>query len=61
MGLFEEIQRKGNTIIIVTHEEDIAQHAHRIVRMKDGMIGEDILNHAIRKASEELKHLKPEI
>ncbi len=61
MGLFEEIHEKGNTIIIVTHEEDIAQHAHRIVRVRDGKIGEDIRNHAIRKASEEIKHLKPEV
>src|SRR5690606_6171313 len=35
MGLLEEIHSKGNTIILVTHEEDIAQHAHRIVRMRD--------------------------
>lgn len=61
MGLFEEIHEKGNTIIIVTHEEDIAQHAHRIVRVRDGKIGEDIRNHAIRKASEEIKHLKPKV
>lgn len=60
MGLFEEIHQKGNTIIIVTHEEDIAQHAHRIVRVRDGKIGDDILNTSIRKASEELKHVKPE-
>lgn len=44
MGLFEEIHRKGNTIILVTHEEDIAQHAHRIVRLKDGMIESDNKN-----------------
>jgi putative ABC transport system ATP-binding protein len=31
MGLFEEIHKKGNTIIVVTHEEDIARHAHRII------------------------------
>jgi putative ABC transport system ATP-binding protein len=61
MGLFEEIHEKGNTIIIVTHEEDIAQHAHRIVRLRDGKIGDDIMNGNIRKASEELKHVKPEV
>lgn len=44
MGLFEEIHKKGNTIILVTHEEDIAMHAHRIVRLKDGMIESDTLN-----------------
>jgi putative ABC transport system ATP-binding protein len=38
MALFEEIHKKGNTIILVTHEEDIAQYAKRIVRVRDGMI-----------------------
>lgn len=41
MGLFEDIHRKGNTIILVTHEEDIAMHAHRIVRLKDGLVESD--------------------
>jgi putative ABC transport system ATP-binding protein len=44
MGLFEEIHNKGNTIILVTHEEDIALHAHRIVRLKDGLVESDTLN-----------------
>jgi putative ABC transport system ATP-binding protein len=44
MGLFEEIHRNGNTIILVTHEEDIAQHAHRIVRLKDGLVESDTIN-----------------
>lgn len=44
MGLFEEIHRQGNTIILVTHEEDIALHAHRIVRLKDGLIESDMPN-----------------
>lgn len=44
MGLFEEIHRLGNTIILVTHEEDIALHAHRIVRLKDGLIESDLPN-----------------
>lgn len=47
MGLFEEIHRKGNTIIIVTHEEDIAQYAHRIVRLKDGIVERDYKNENI--------------
>ena len=51
MGLFEEIHEKGNTIIIVTHEEDIARHAHRIVRLIDGKIASDELNPNIRKMS----------
>jgi putative ABC transport system ATP-binding protein len=44
MNLFREIHRQGNTIIVVTHEEDIARHAHRIVRIKDGMIESDNKN-----------------
>lgn len=44
MGLFEEIHKQGNTIILVTHEEDIALHAHRIVRLKDGVVESDIIN-----------------
>jgi putative ABC transport system ATP-binding protein len=38
MALFEELHRQGNTIIIITHEEDIAQHAQRVIRMVDGRI-----------------------
>jgi putative ABC transport system ATP-binding protein len=40
MALFEEIHKNGNTIILVTHEEDIAQHAKRIVRLRDGLVAE---------------------
>ncbi len=54
MGLIEEIHSKGNTIIIVTHEEDIAQHAHRIVRMRDGLIEEDYLNKDIKTISSKI-------
>ncbi|HCI54304.1 MAG TPA: ABC transporter ATP-binding protein [Bacteroidales bacterium] len=41
MNLLDEIQKKGNTVILVTHEEDIAKHAARIVRLLDGMIASD--------------------
>lgn len=41
MGLFEDLHRDGNTIILVTHEADIAAHAHRIVKLHDGMIDSD--------------------
>ena len=44
MSLFREIHKLGNTIIVVTHEEEIAQHANRIVRIKDGMIESDYSN-----------------
>lgn len=44
MGLLQEIHKNGNTIVLVTHEEDIAQHAHRIVRLKDGLVESDRLN-----------------
>lgn len=47
MGLFEEIHKNGNTIILVTHEEDIALHAHRIVRLKDGLVESDTLNEKV--------------
>ena len=50
MLLFEEIHQRGNTIIVVTHEEDIALHAHRIVRIKDGLIADDAINTQITKA-----------
>lgn len=48
MGLFEEIHRRGNTVILVTHEEDIAEYAHRIVRLKDGLVEWDRVNEHIR-------------
>jgi putative ABC transport system ATP-binding protein len=41
MALFEDLANKGNTIIVVTHEEEIAQHARRIVRIRDGLIASD--------------------
>ncbi|NLL28066.1 MAG: ABC transporter ATP-binding protein [Bacteroidales bacterium] len=44
MSLFGELHKKGNTIIIVTHEEDIALHAHRIIRLRDGFVFSDEKN-----------------
>lgn len=41
MSLFDEIHANGNTVILVTHEEDIAAHAHRIIRLRDGVIESD--------------------
>jgi putative ABC transport system ATP-binding protein len=48
LGLLEEIHKMGNTVIIVTHEEDIAQHAHRIIRLMDGKINVDEANPKIK-------------
>ncbi len=47
MGLLEDIHKAGNTIILVTHEEDIATHAHRIIRLIDGYVSSDELNKEI--------------
>ena len=44
MELFGKIQAAGNTVVLVTHEEDIAQYAHRVVRLRDGLIETDTLN-----------------
>ena len=52
MEIFEEIQAAGNTVILVTHEPDIAEHAHRIVRLRDGEIEEDVRNVNIRRTSD---------
>ncbi len=52
MEIFEKIHDNGNTIIVVTHEPDISEHAHRIVRLRDGLVESDIKNHSIIKASD---------
>jgi putative ABC transport system ATP-binding protein len=44
MNIFDKIQADGNTVILVTHEEDIAEYAHRIIRLRDGVIESDRLN-----------------
>lgn len=44
MHIFDKIQADGNTVILVTHEEDIAEYAHRIIRLRDGIIESDHLN-----------------
>lgn len=51
MDLFQELHNRGNTIIMVTHEDDIAHYAHRIVRLRDGLIESDLLNETIASTS----------
>ncbi|WP_262914555.1 ABC transporter ATP-binding protein [Pontibacter vulgaris] len=51
MELFENLHAKGNTIIMVTHEEDIAKYAHRIVRLRDGLIESDTVNEDVVTAA----------
>lgn len=50
MDLFQDLHDKGNTIIMVTHEEDIAEYSHRIVRLRDGLIETDVVNENVRKS-----------
>jgi putative ABC transport system ATP-binding protein len=52
LGLLEDIHKMGNTVIIVTHEEDIAEHAHRIIRLMDGKISHDAPNPKIKTISD---------
>lgn len=52
MALFEKIHNSGNTVILVTHEPDIAEHAHRVVRLRDGLIETDTYNKKIITAAE---------
>jgi putative ABC transport system ATP-binding protein len=59
LGLLEEIHHAGNTVIIVTHEEDIALHAHRIIRLMDGKISSDEMNKKIKTIAD--YQLSPEI
>ncbi len=44
MDLFDQLYTRGNTIVMVTHEEDIAHYAHRIVRLRDGLVESDTVN-----------------
>ncbi len=58
MGIFERIHNSGNTVILVTHEPDIADHAHRIVKLRDGLIEADYLNDKIIKVDDPDHHYK---
>jgi putative ABC transport system ATP-binding protein len=50
MAIFEEIHERGNTVILVTHEPDIADHAHRVIKLRDGVVETDMKNPNIIKA-----------
>lgn len=56
MKVFSEIWSKGNTVIIVTHEEEVARYAKRIIKLRDGLIEEDTKNIRQRDADEELNN-----
>jgi len=50
MALFDQLHTQGQTIVLVTHEHDIAAHAHRTVTLRDGLIGSDVKNHVMAGA-----------
>ena len=52
MDLFDQLHSKGNTIIVVTHEDDIAKYSHRIVRLRDGLVETDKINENIKRVRE---------
>jgi len=56
MNLFHELHEKGNTIIMVTHEDDIAHYSHRIIRLRDGLVEWDKVNENITRAEVAVPH-----
>ncbi|UII24337.1 ABC transporter ATP-binding protein [Fulvivirga ligni] len=49
MDLFQQLHDKGNSIIMVTHEDDIAHYAHRIIRLRDGLVETDVINENVTR------------
>jgi putative ABC transport system ATP-binding protein len=60
MALFQDLNRAGKTIIIVTHEDEIAQHCSRVIRFRDGRVEQDYVNESPVDALEVLKSMVPE-
>ncbi len=54
MAIIEGISAQGNTVIIVTHEEDIAKHARRIIRLRDGLIETDLQNEPVKMSADQM-------
>src|SRR5271163_4433160 len=61
MALFDELHHRGNTIIVVTHEPDIAEFAHRIVHIRDGVIASDVQSSRIRNPTTKAGHSSAEM
>jgi len=53
MDLFHKLHDAGNTIIMVTHEDDIAHYAHRIIRLRDGLVETDVINKNVTRAADQ--------
>lgn len=56
MELLEDLNQRGNTIIIVTHEENVAKHAYRVIKIRDGMVESDALSQKGIALSEKKKY-----
>ncbi|MEL6358012.1 MAG: ATP-binding cassette domain-containing protein, partial [Bacteroidota bacterium] len=60
MEIFEQIHDAGNTVILVTHEPDISEHAHRIVRLRDGAVESDLRNQNIIRSDDSAHRYRQE-
>jgi putative ABC transport system ATP-binding protein len=61
MSLFQKLNDEGRTVVLVTHEQDIAEHAKRIIKISDGIIISDEVNKSPRNAKNELDKLIKEV
>ncbi len=60
MALLEKLHAEGNTIILVTHEEDIARHAHRVIKLRDGLVQDDSPNQNIKTIADYSNNYLPD-